>query len=181
MSFLIGSGYDPVSIYIGLVRDSDGRMLLNQRATDYEALICILWDTNAWVSEMVHLLVYDNSIATSWGHINLENIRTGCFALEDDGLHFNVLGQVNQPAAGSMPTCEIYAADPLRQQFHYTPYQGWINDPAGLIQWNGRHHLFSQFNPSEPLWGPMHWSHASSEDAVHWDPPASGSLPTLSK
>lgn len=170
MSFLIGGGYDPVNLYIGLVRDSDGKMLLKQTATDDEALIRIIWDTNAWAGEMVHILVYDNSTASSWGHINLDDIRTGCFALEDDGLHFNVLGQVNQPAAGSLPTCQIYAADPLRQQFHYTPYQGWINDPAGLIQWNGRHHLFSQFNPSEPLWGPMHWSHASSEDAVHWAP-----------
>ncbi|KAJ5778379.1 hypothetical protein N7520_001625 [Penicillium odoratum] len=170
MSFLVGGGYDPVNLYVGLVRDSDGRMLLNQTATNDEALIRIIWDTNAWAGETVHILVYDNSTATSWGHINLDDVRTGCSALGDDGLHFNVLGLANQPAVGSMPTCEIYAADPLRQQFHYTPYQGWINDPAGLIQWNGRHHLFSQFNPAEPLWGPMHWSHADSADAVHWTP-----------
>jgi sucrose-6-phosphate hydrolase SacC (GH32 family) len=56
----------------------------------------------------------------------------------------------------------------LVPQFHYTPYQGWINDPAGLIQWNGRHHLFSQFNPAPPEWGPMHWSHADSPDAADW-------------
>ena len=36
------------------------------------------------------------------------------------------------------------------------------------IQWQGDYHLMSQFNPVAPLWGPMHWSHAESSDAVHW-------------
>ncbi|KFA70638.1 hypothetical protein S40285_09103 [Stachybotrys chlorohalonatus IBT 40285] len=56
----------------------------------------------------------------------------------------------------------------MRPQYHYTQYQGWINDPAGLSQWKGKHHLFSQFYPDDPFWGPMHWAHAESEDAVHW-------------
>jgi len=168
MSFLVGGGYDPVNLYIGLVRESDGQVLLSQTGTNDEALIRIIWDTSKWAGKRVHMIVYDNSTATSWGHINLDDVRTGCDALGDDQLTFNVLGQSNQPVAGSSPACSLYAADPIRPQYHYTPYQGWINDPAGLIQWQGSHHLFSQFSPAAPLWGPMHWSHAESTDAVHW-------------
>ncbi|KAJ4014764.1 hypothetical protein NW761_015151 [Fusarium oxysporum] len=167
MSFLIGGGYDQDNLYVGLVREIDGQILVKQTGQNDEALIRIIWDTSQWAGQMVHLLVFDNT-TDGYGHINLDDIRTGCDALVDNGLTFNVLGQSNQPLAGSARACSLFAADPLRPQFHYTPYQGWINDPAGLIQWNGVHHLFSQFNPAEPLWGPMHWSHVESTDAVHW-------------
>lgn len=168
VSFLVGGGYDPENLYIALVRESDGNILLRQTGVNDEALIRIVWDTSQWVGQSVYMLAYDNS-TSAWGHINLDDVRVGCDALVEGTLTFNVLGLANQPAASDgQSECNLYAVDSLRPQFHYTPYQGWINDPAGLIQWNGHHHLFSQFNPAEPLWGPMHWSHAYSTDAVHW-------------
>ena len=169
MSFEVGGGWDAENLYVGLVRDVDGEILLKQTGTKDEAMVRIVWDTSAYVGQSVHMLVYDNSTA-DFGHINLDDIRTGCDALGDDGLTFNILGQANQPdkSTSTLSTSEIYAVDSIRPQFHYTPYQGWINDPCGLIQWNDRHHLFSQFNPASPLWGPMHWSHVDSADSVHW-------------
>jgi sucrose-6-phosphate hydrolase SacC (GH32 family) len=29
-----------------------------------------------------------------------------------------------------------------RPALHFAPGQGWMNDPNGLLQWNGRVHLF---------------------------------------
>lgn len=169
LSFLIGGGYDPVNLYVGLVRDSDGTLIKSQTGMNDEALVRVIWDTSAWAGQDVHLVVYDNNSGSSWAHINIDDVRTGCKALQDDnGLTFTVFGEANQPAAGSSSSCTLYAADPVRPQYHYSPYQGWINDPAGLIQWNDQHHLFSQFYPDAPLWGPMHWAHATSSDAVHW-------------
>ncbi|RYP52263.1 hypothetical protein DL768_002582 [Monosporascus sp. mg162] len=169
LSFLVGGGYDPDNLYIGLVRDRDGKLLLKQTGTNDEALIRITWDTRKWSGQLVHIIVYDGSTKESWGHINFDDLRVGHHARGDGkSLTFNVIGQANQPQPGSSPACLLYTVDPLRPQYHYTPYQGWINDPAGLVEWKGRHHLFSQFYPDAPFWGPMHWSHAESTDAVHW-------------
>ncbi|MEV6109917.1 GH32 C-terminal domain-containing protein [Streptomyces sp. NPDC051940] len=175
LSFLVAGGWDPEKLYVALVRDRDGAELARQTGPDDEAYIRVLWDTARWAGEQVHLEVVDDKQG-GWGHLNLDDVRTGTAATRDDnGLTFRALGQARQPAAHD------YAADPLRPQFHYTPYQGWINDPNGLVQFGGRHHLFSQYHPDAPKWGPMHWAHADSPDAVHWrelpvalrpDPPA---------
>ena len=51
---------------------------------------------------------------------------------------------------------------------HYAPSKGWMNDPNGLIHWQGRHHLFYQYNPEGTEFTNQHWGHASSPDLLTW-------------
>ena len=57
----------------------------------------------------------------------------------------------------------------MRQHYHFMPQSGWMNDPNGLIFFNGQYHVFYQTNPYNGFWDCMHWGHAVSKDFVHWE------------
>ena len=44
-----------------------------------------------------------------------------------------------------------------------------MNDPNGVIQWEGQFHLFYQYNPDGAYHDNMHWGHAVSDDLIHWE------------
>jgi fructan beta-fructosidase len=66
------------------------------------------------------------------------------------------------------PDTPIYEEN-FRPQFHYSPPTKWMNDPNGLVYFEGEYHLFYQYHPDDVVWGPMHWGHAVSPDLVYWE------------
>lgn len=58
-------------------------------------------------------------------------------------LRFNILLVASLMVSSSI---SLYDED-YRPQLHISPPKGWINDPNGLVYYDGYYHLFFQFNP----------------------------------
>ena len=87
-----------------------------------------------------------------------------CLILALQGCSSN--GQTEDPTSTNQPTDYT---EQYRPQVHFSPQANWMNDPNGMVYYDGEYHLFYQYHPDSTVWGPMHWGHAISTDLVHWE------------
>ncbi|WP_265523466.1 glycoside hydrolase family 32 protein [Oerskovia flava] len=81
-------------------------------------------------------------------------LLAGCTGVPDDDR--SPSGTTSPPAAGPDAYTEQW-----RPQFHYSPPEGRLADPNGLVWFEGEWHLFHQQDGT--------WAHAVSTDLVHWE------------
>ncbi len=62
-----------------------------------------------------------------------------------------------------------YYTELYRNQYHFSQYAHWNNDPNGLVYYDGYYHLYYQHHPYNNYWGDMYWEHARSKDLAHWE------------
>ena len=61
-----------------------------------------------------------------------------------------------------------YYQEKYRPQFHFSAKKNWLNDPNGLVYYDGVYHLFFQYMPPHRPGAYKDWGHAISTDLVHW-------------
>lgn len=69
--------------------------------------------------------------------------------------------ELNQAARNS-------AEDTLLPALHLVPPAGWLNDPNGLCEIGGVHHIFFQYSPYEAKGGDKYWGHYETTDFVNF-------------
>ena len=155
LSFLIGGGNHPGASGIELLIDE---MPVRQATgQNQEMLSWHSWDVADLVGKSAVIRIFDHS-TSGFGHISVDHI----LATEKPRSGPGVL------RLSDYQKTEAYYRERYRPQYHFTPPINWMNDPNGLVYYDGEYHLFYQHNPHGNAWGHMSWGHAVSSDVVHW-------------
>lgn len=54
-------------------------------------------------------------------------------------------------------------------KFHLMPPQGWLNDPNGLCQLDGKYHIFFQYSPDDPHGADKYWGHYETKNFIDYN------------
>lgn len=101
-----------------------------------------------------------------WVPINIESYKGKSVSLTFGHVKKTDIGfaQIKQSDTFDYDYNEKY-----RPAYHFSPQYGWMNDPNGMVYYNGEYHLFFQSNPYGSRWANMHWGHAISSNLVKWE------------
>ncbi|ODN04868.1 Levanase [Orchesella cincta] len=98
------------------------------------------------------------------------------FVIRQTSLKFIAIGLVALVAIHVTESKSVFhteqnqcTTEQYRLRYHFSPAEHWINDPNGMVYYDGVYHLFFQYHPYSTVWGPMHWGHAISRDLATWE------------
>jgi sucrose-6-phosphate hydrolase SacC (GH32 family) len=92
-----------------------------------------------------------------------------------------LVGSASSPEKALQVTPLRFDDDVLRPRFHGMPPASWTNEPHGLVQHNGKYHMFYQRTPNGPFKWQMHWGHMVSDDLVNWSHMRDALFPELNQ
>lgn len=80
---------------------------------------------------------------------------------------------MNNNTKALLKTAELLENNKLQKgmwnlSFHLSPPLGWMNDPNGLCEYEGIHHIFFQYSPFDTCPGMNYWGHFTTSDFVNF-------------
>ena len=147
-----------------------GRETADGRIQVFDNQECLIYD-KTMDKEKIAWLKIDISRNSTYV-LSLKDIDIGEIYLSEssdmleDGVRYLIPDEKNEMLCPA--DLEKWYDVPQREQYHFTPFLNWMNDPNGLCFYKGRYHLFYQKNPFDQGWGDMFWGHAVSRDLMHW-------------
>ena len=165
ITFRIGGGADYDLLGVGL--RVEGQEWMGATSLDFtESMKPMSLDVRKFKGKKAQLVIADNSAAPR-GFINVDDFRA---ADEPQGTAFI---PIKRPTlADQWSTFPLYERvgydQTLRPQFHFTSRMGWLNDPNGMVYYDGLWHMCFQHYAKGNASGAKSWGHAVSKDLVHW-------------
>ena len=158
INFLIGGGQLPGQAFLALM--VEGKAVRGATGTRSQALTAANWDVKDLLGKKARLRIVDRAIEHWWGYICVDQI------VQSDEARGSTQTDATAAKDWVISTAELYN-ESFRPQFHFSAQSHWINDPNGLVFYQGEYYLC--FQHKSPTTKGTAWGHAVSTDLLHWE------------
>jgi len=165
ITFRIGGGSNAAEVGVKLLHEGKEKVLA--AGANAEPMSQVSCDAGDYLGKEIQLVVYDNAKG-HWGHINVDD-----FAAGDKPV--GRAPKASLPPGAMDPAHRTFASymdvgydQKYRPQFHFTSRKNWLNDPNGMVYYDGEYHLYFQHHALGLGPGAKSWGHAVSKDMVRW-------------
>ena len=170
ITFLVGGGANRAKVGVKLLRN--GKLTHIGSGFNTEQMVRVSFDARAFVGKEIQIVISDQA-DSNWGHINAADFRAS------DTPSPKVRPkrpagrgpQKNRPPLNHRTFAsykDVGYDQKYRPQFHFTSRKNWLNDPNGMVYYDGVWHLYFQHHALGLGPGPKSWGHAISTDIVRW-------------
>ncbi len=173
ITFRVGGGPDASKVGVRLLCDGETTVMSAGFAS--ETMKVVSFNASEFIGKEAQIVIVDQA-ERGWGHVNADDFRGSdsiqgklAFAVEGKVLERELAPGEEDPSFRTFDSYRQVGYDQaLRPQFHFTSRVGWLNDPNGMVYYDGEWHMLFQHYAKGNASGAKSWGNAVSTDLMHW-------------